>query len=93
MEFHCTHLEYLLILVLFFLILIAPFNNSLLIGKETHISDEESRKQESEKLKEIFAEYAKFYEMPADVELKDITDELLQSSYVKDAQKKSIQKF
>ena len=91
--FNFSSIEVHMRLVLFFLILIAPFNNSLLIGKETHISDEESRKQESEKLKEIFAEYAKFYEMPADVELKDITDELLQSSYVKDAQKKSIQKF
>lgn len=38
-----------------------------------------------------FAAYAKFYEMPADVESKDITDDLLQSPYVKDAQKKSIQ--
>jgi dipeptidyl aminopeptidase/acylaminoacyl peptidase len=55
--------------------------------------DEESRKQESEKLEAQYREYAKFYEMPPDVDMRDITEELLKSPYVKDAQKQSIATF
>lgn len=78
-------------LVLFlFILFINPFHDALLMGREL---DAESRKQESENLKDLYAAFAKFYEMPSDVDLKDITDELLQSPYVKDAQKSSIQKF
>jgi hypothetical protein len=55
--------------------------------------DEESRKQESEKLEEQYREYAKFYEMPPDIDMRDITEELLKSPCVKDAQKQSIASF
>ena len=81
------------ILFLFYLILlICPFNEAL-IGKESNKLDNESCIQESEKLRELFSEYAKFYEMPFDVEIKDITEELLKSPYVNDAQKQSIKNF
>jgi dipeptidyl aminopeptidase/acylaminoacyl peptidase len=81
-------------LTLFFLILlIHPFSNPSLIGKEMHRLDEEKIKQESEKITELSSEYAKFYELPSDVELKDITDDLLNHLCVKDAQKQSIRKF
>lgn len=78
-------------LTLFFFIIISSFNCALLIGKETYKLDEESRDREYEKLRKLYVEYAKFYELPVGVELKDITDDLLQSPYVQDAQKKSIQ--
>lgn len=38
----------------------------------------------------MYVEYAKFYELPSDVNLKDITEDLLKSPYVKDEQKQSI---
>ena len=82
-------------LVLFFLFLIiSHFNStSLLLGKETHKLDNETRKKETEKIKDLSAEYAKFYEIPANTELKDITEDILQSPYVKDTQKKTIQQL
>lgn len=57
----------------------------------THKLDEKSLKADTEALTELSAEYAKFYIMPSGVELKDITDEILKSSCVKEAQKNSIQ--
>lgn len=81
-------------IALFFLILLAtPLNNALLTGKEIPELDQENLRQESEKLGNLSAEYAKFYEMSNDVELRDITAELLQSPHVKEAQKKSMQQF
>lgn len=73
----------------FLLLLILPFK-SLLIAKEPHRLDDETRKHETETLKDLFSEYAKFYEMPSDVEIKDITEELLRSPYVKEERKQSI---
>lgn len=81
-------------LTFFFLVLlIFSFSHALLSGKGAAKSDEEKLKQETEKLEKIFAEYAKFYEMPPEVELKDITEEVLKSPYVKDVQKQAIQNF
>jgi len=51
----------------------------------------ETLREESKRLHAIHAEYAKFYEMADDVELKEITDDVLQSPYTKKAQKESIQ--
>lgn len=56
-------------------------------------SNQENLKKESEKLMESFSEYAKFYAMPSDVEMQDVTAELLKSPYVKEAQKEAIKNF
>jgi predicted esterase len=73
--------------ILFFLILLfCPFNNPFLTGA-TSLQLEE----EKENFKKLFTKYAKFYEIPAGVELKEITEEVLNSPYVKEAQKKAIQ--
>lgn len=61
--------------------------------KNLSISDDENRRLESEKLLQLHREFAKFYEMPSDQDLKEITEELLQSPHVKDAQKKSIKRY
>lgn len=55
--------------------------------------DEDNRKVESEELKKLYIEYAKFYEMPPEVEIKEVTEELLTSPLVKEAQKQDIKNF
>lgn len=80
-------------LILFFLILLICTFNETLIGKTSNKLDEESRKLDTENLKKLYCEYAKFYEMPSDAEMRDITEELLKSPYVKDAQKLAIKNF
>lgn len=46
--------------------------------------------EETEKLKALYEQYAKFYDMPVGAEMLDITHDVLISSVVKEAQKKSI---
>lgn len=54
---------------------------------------EEKLTKETEELKFLCKEYAKLFEMPANCDLLEITQELLQSSFVKAAQKKDIETY
>ncbi len=79
-------------LFLYFLVLlICPLE--VLIGNELNKLNEKNREEESEKLEKLFSEYAKFYALPDDVDLLDITEVLLKSPFVKDSQKQTIQNF
>lgn len=53
---------------------------------------ENLRKMIEEKIK-LSAEYAKFYELPPEIEIQEITEKLLSSPYVKEAQKQLIRKY
>lgn len=54
--------------------------------------DEKTFMQESEESLTFYEEYAKFYELPANKDLQDITKEVLDSSHVSQSQKENIQK-
>lgn len=73
-----------------FLIFFLCSLNALLMGQESH---KNSLAEEEERLMKLYREYAKFYEMPDSVDMRDITQEVLQSPFVQDAQKQSIQDF
>jgi dipeptidyl aminopeptidase/acylaminoacyl peptidase len=68
------------------------FTNTSLIGKETFKMDEEKRKEEEKKLEKLSEEMAKFYDLPAGVDFKDITEEVLQSPHTKDVEKEAIRR-
>lgn len=53
----------------------------------------ESLEKDTEKTLKQSLEYAKFYKMPPNIDIKDITDELLVSSYVKTREKYGIKKY
>lgn len=74
----------------FLILLICPF---ALIGGELYQSDAEKLEEESERIRALSREFAKFYDLPPDVDMLDITEDLLKSPYVKDAQKQLIQTF
>lgn len=81
---------FLLSLIIYFAIFSHAF---VFAAQESPLLDDESRRKESEKLLELGEKLAKFYELPPNADIKDITEELLQSSLVKEARKQSIRDF
>lgn len=78
--------------LIFFVFIFLKFslNPSILIAESKRLDEDELR-IDSEKIKKLSLEYAKFYEMDPNVEFEEITDNILSSSYVKEEQKISIQ--
>jgi dipeptidyl aminopeptidase/acylaminoacyl peptidase len=77
--------------LVFFLIILT---SSIFLAAESSFGDEERRNQEEIKILEISLEYAKFYEPPTDdVEVWEITENILESSFVSEVRKQSIRDF
>jgi dipeptidyl aminopeptidase/acylaminoacyl peptidase len=80
--------------LLSFLIVFFSFSQSIVFASpDSPIFDTESRRKESEKMMEVSLQYAKFYELPSNVEIKEITEELLNSPLVRDERKQMIRDF
>lgn len=77
------------ILFLLFLFL-SSFNEALVMAKEPK---KQSFKKKDEKLMALYEEYAKFYDMPQDSEIKEITNDVLNSALVKERMKQEIRKY
>lgn len=75
-----------MLLYLFYLIfLIVPLQADLPVDEEAFMHD-------SEESLDFYTEYAKFYDLAPNAQMRDITSDVLNSSYVSDSQKKTIQK-
>lgn len=81
------------ITILFFVLLISPFHAGLLLGQQSNRFDEKALKDESAKMLELSYEYAKFYDLPSGQDIQEITEQLLESPLVRNAQKRAIRKF
>ncbi len=77
------------VVLLFLAVLVYPFNLAL-FAKEKDQSVAFTRQKETEDINKICSEYAKFYELGPDAQMADITQELLASPLVKEAQKEAI---
>lgn len=65
----------------------------ILLAADSPIADAESRRQEGMRMLNYGQKLAKFYELPQDVEIREITDDLLNSSLITETQKQRIRDF
>src|SRR5262245_19343064 len=77
----------------FLLIFLFCFFHGVILASDSPISDAESRHQDSLQIIERSRQLAKFYQLPGGTNIKEVTEDLLNSSLVPDESKLSIRYF